>query len=127
MRTNSDTLEIFKSIAESRGLSQVEYFEKMIRDSSQGKTVEILSKRLEEMNLKLNEKNSIIEQLEKKHGIKIKGVVTRKVTFIVTQEQFNQITSMAHKLEIPKNQLMSKFFLSKSKNHTPILENKNIE
>ena len=55
-------LDVFKSQAKSRGLSQAEYFEEMIRDSSQGKTLEILSKRLEEMNPKVEEKNQKIKQ-----------------------------------------------------------------
>ncbi len=120
MRADSMVLDVFKSQAESRGLTQVEYFEKMINDSSHGKTIEILSKRLDEMNLKVEEKELIIESLERKYGVKIKNV-TRKVTFIVSEEHFKKITALSHKLQIPKNQLMTQFFLINSYNHTPLI------
>ena len=120
MRVDSVALDVFKSQAEARGLSQVEYFELISKDSTEGKTLEFLSSRLEGKDEEIKNLESVIKRYEKQTGKKITD--TRKVTFLVTQKQFDQISLMAHKLQIPKNQLMSKLFLNKSEYRTPMLE-----
>lgn len=109
MRTDSMLLEVFKSMADSRGITQAQLFEQMVNDSSQGKTVEMLSQRLEEMTLTVQEKDSIIAQIEKKYNIK--KLPFRKVTFKVTEEQFNNLNKLAHALQLPKCDLMTEHFL----------------
>jgi len=118
MRADSMVVDVFKSTAESRGISQVELFEEMVNDKKQGKTVAFLQEKLKESGIELEKKDDYIDRLEKKIGKPLPKY--RKVTFKVTNEQFEIISDLAYQLKIPKNKLMMVHFL-KSKSETPKL------
>lgn len=105
MRVDSMALEVFKSQADARGLTQVQYFEQISKDSNDGKTIEFLSSRLESKDDEIKQLESIIQRYEKNSGKKITD--TRKVTFTVTNEQFEWISNLAHERKIAKTHLLS--------------------
>ncbi len=109
MRTDSTVLEIFKGMAEGRSISQSQLFKEMVEDKSQGKTLDFLKHRLEEDGTVIDEKDRIIQRLEKTVGKPIPKL--RKVTFKVTDEQFEQLTLLAHELKINKGELMMRHFM----------------
>lgn len=109
MRTDSMVLEVFKTTAESRGISQTDLFAEMVNDQKQGKTVAFLEEKLKEFGVQLESKNEYITRLEKQIGKPIQKY--RRSTFKLTDDQFNYITNLAHELKIPKGDLMMVHFL----------------
>ena len=122
MRVNDELLVFFNTQREIHGLTQVEYFEKIIKDMSEGKTVEFLNARLESQELEIVRLHVIIERFEKITGKKMPKL--RSVTFKVTEEEFQDLTTLSHKTQIPKTHLFSKFFTKfHSKSELPKLPN----
>lgn len=121
MRIDGDKLDIFKSMAEQRGITQIEFLEAMIRDQHEGKTVELLMAQLQSAKEEIEEKNSIIIQVEKKYGKHV-AINMRRVTFAVTYAQFQYIDDMAHKLKIPKKYLMRDYLLEPEKKLLSLVE-----
>ncbi len=120
MRIDSEQLDIFKSMAKKRGLSQIEFLEAMIRDQHSGKTIELINVKLEEMKEELKEKTIAMIKMEKKYGKPV-IVEMRRVTFTITNKQFEQIDDMAHKLKTPKKYLLRDHFLKEKKLELPSL------
>ena len=120
MRIDKEQLDIFKSMAEKKGLSQIKFLEAMIRDQYEGKTIAMLMVQLENMKIELEEKSLAIIKVEKKYGKPVK-IELRRVTFAVTTKQFTYIDNMAHKLKIPKKYLMRDFLLEPEKKKLLIL------
>jgi hypothetical protein len=125
MRVDDDLLTEFNTQRNFLQLTQVEYLEKIINDISNGGTTELLKVRLGERDLEIIRLNIVIERFEKLTGKKMPKL--RSVTFKVTDEEFNNLTDLSHKTQIPKTHLFSKFFSKlKSRNELPQLTDKNI-
>jgi len=105
MRINSEQLDIFRSMAKGRGMTQIEFLEAMIRDQNNGKTIEMANMKLEEMKQELEIKTSAMIKMEKKYGHPVIAEM-RRVTFAVTNKQFAYIDEMAYKLKTPKKYLL---------------------
>lgn len=122
MRVDSGLLTFFKTQSEIHELTQVEYFEKILKDMSEGKTLEFLNARLEAKELEIIKLNLIIERFEKLTGKKMPKL--RRVTFEISDKEFQDITNLSHQTQIAKKHLFSKFFTKfHSKNNLPELEN----
>ena len=119
LRTDSTVLEIFKDMADGRGISQTDLFSEMVNEHTQGHNLSFLQEKLNEAGVLIEQKNQIIKELEKKIGKPLPEY--RKVTFRVTTSQFKNLTSLAHSLQLPKCDLMSEYFLKNSSLH--VLEN----
>jgi len=119
VRSDKETNDLFESQVEQSKLTKIGYIKKMLKDASQGKTLELLYARLKSSEKKVEEQEVELKRIKEKYEIKTPS--TRRVTFKVTDEQFTQLTKMAHKLEIPKNQLMSKFFLVPNKDNKKLM------
>jgi len=127
MRVDNNALVLFKSLIGKRGKNQAEVFDNIVTDASQGKSVEIISAQLQESQNNLELKEKELDELRKKSGIEKKEY--ERIYFKVTPEQKQNLTSMAHKLEIPRTELMIEFFLKQNKSElkTTIPELENIE
>lgn len=121
MRVDNTNLDAFKLQAESRGMTQVQYFEQILQDNADGKTLELLKARLESKELEISELQSIISRYEKQTGKKMPKM--RSVTFKVTEKEFQDLTNLSHQTQTPKTHLFSKFFTKlHSKKELPKLD-----
>lgn len=126
LKPDSKIVELFKGLVGKKGSSQNEVFENIVNDAIDGKSVEIVSAQLQESQTQLQKTEKELEELRNKSGIEKKEY--EKIYLKVTSEQKQQLTSLAHELEIPRSQLMIKFFLKQNKlDSKTIPELKNIE
>jgi len=131
MRVDSVASEIFKDMADGRGISQKDLFAEMVSDKKQGKSVAFLEKIKEELNIKLEEKNNtiknqeeIIRTLQNKHQINPKDLVS--ITFKVSRQLRKELTQKATSLDTPRYNLLS-VLLSNGKTKSIIPELEDIE
>jgi len=109
LKPDSKIVELFKGLVGKKGQSQNEVFENIVNDAVQGKSTEIVSAQLQESQNQLQQKEKELDELRKKTGIEKQEY--ERIYLKVTPEQKIQLTSIAHKLEIPRCDLMTKFFL----------------
>ena len=131
MRVDSVASEIFKDMADGRGISQKELFTEMVNDKKQGKSVAFLEKIKEELNIELEEKNNtiknqeeIIRTLQNKNQINPEDLVS--ITFKVSRQLRKELTQKAISLDTPRYDLLS-VLLSSNKIDSYIPELENIE
>lgn len=114
VRTDQQTSDLFNSQVEQSKLTKIGYIKKLLKDASQGKTLELLYERLKTSQQENEDLHIIIERYEKKEGKKMEP--TRQITFKVSYDLFETLTDLAHERKIYRNQLLTVLYSKQNNN-----------
>lgn len=104
MRVDGKILDVFKTKADSLGLTQVEYFEKIMKDGFDNKNIDSMSAQIKSKNNEIEELENRTKKLELELGKKT--TETCKISFTVTPKIRDHLTKIAHEKGVSRCDLL---------------------
>ncbi len=110
LRLDSDTLEILKSRAESRKMSQADIVQESLNLTFDGGDTKHLLAKLESTSQELDNVKKDYEELSKKTGKKISR--TKRITMTLNKKEFLVIKKESHKRDVSMSTMIREFIFS---------------